>query len=350
MKYHKIINSFTFLFVIVIIASLHIGGCNDNNNGDGEFGATPPATSECMNIASPCGSVQANGDTSVTCTLSSDTCGVDLMDVIDQLNDDFVIHEDSVMWIQAWSAFGANGGGPGSPVPGLGGTTGAAQFTSSVSDISTNYGTTQVYYFLASAVGNDGDHCGGEGSSASFITTQDISLTPSEMPDADKLLIVAGGPGGGGGSNGTFGCLPPDGGNGGNGGVVVNQMSDTNPQICSVSGSFGLLGGKGGSGQSCTASTQPNWLNATTVLWTMPTADAGMSGTNTCDAGGGGGGGGVFSGGGGNHGNDDTSSGGGGGGGSCTVPSTQTGGPTSIGIVSGQLEGVIKITFMLPPL
>ena len=134
------INSFVFIFSILLTSFFIIGGCNDNNNGGGDFGGAPPGTSTCVSMSSPCRSVVVNSDMTVaSCVLFSDTCSVDLMDVVSQVGNG--VTADTTMWIGAWGGHGgavdkAKGGGTG----------GYAQTTTSISDLmGMNNGSSEIF-------------------------------------------------------------------------------------------------------------------------------------------------------------------------------------------------------------
>jgi len=282
-----------------------------------------------------CGVYVANEDNTImTCLIETSTCGVDLMDVVDQVPD---VTGDNVMWIQAWGARGGKGGGPGLPIPGPGGPGGYAQTTTTVDDFAKmNKGSTQMFYYLGKAGGNDGDHCGGQGGASTMVSLQDLTLNPSQNPTQNipPFLLIAAGGGGGGGSNGQSPCIAdPKGFPGGEGSAAIADISKNaegqggQAFACASGGdgsSLGGLGGAGGSGEDCTSVTIQDWSNTLLKLvFSDGQGDRGGDGTNLCDAGGGGGGGGWGGGKGGTHGNNNDNPCGGGGGGSLAIQSTQ---------------------------
>ena len=136
--------------------------------------------------------------TVASCILFSDTCGVDLMDVVTQVGND--VTANTTMWIGAW---GGNGGNVDKAK--AGGAGGYAQTTTSVSKLmAMNNGSSEIFYFLADAGAGGGNHCGAGGGSATIVTFEDLTLNPSENPtdSSPPILLVAGGAGGGGGGGG----------------------------------------------------------------------------------------------------------------------------------------------------
>jgi hypothetical protein len=377
-------NSFVLIFSILLTSFFITGGCNDNN-GNGEVGIDPPTASACTPMSQPCEQVTTNTDMTIaTCGLSTSTCGVDLMDVINQVGNG--VTTSTTMWIQAW------GGSGGDTDKGTsGGAGGFAQTTTTVEDISSNLMTTQLFYFLGGAGPGGGDHCGSTGGTSTIVTTQDLTLNPSQEPDLFDLIVLAGAGGGGCAGNGEFGCdlgIVCQGDGAGGGAAIANNLNDavgigSSPTNTSDMGGssgqtggvepgeggqsqcnecgggnqapgedgVGGIGGTGGSGQDCSAPGGSTWSNTggTTLTFINGAGGKGSSNTNTCDAGGGGGGGGYGGGGGGGHGNDNGNAIPGGGGGSFGLMSTKQSSlaPTTAPGNPNGAAGFVQIQFCL---
>lgn len=344
----------TALILFVVMIGLLLGGCGGGSNDGGDSGVDSDpslATSSCTNNTQPCSSVSQSG-LIATCLLQTTNCGVDLDDVISQVGNQAT--QGTVMWIQAW------GGNGGSTDKGTGGGAGGyAQTTTTVYDIKSMFdGSAQLYYFLAAAGADGGDHCGSAGGSATNVTFVDLTRSPTNPPSlaSPPTYLVAGGGGGGCGGNGEVFCgIPACPSGGGAGGIATAGLGingegtggEYSPGMggrqgvggashCNECGGgnetpgsdgFGGRGGGGGSGQSCTGPGAPalfhNNTTANTPTWTAGQGGKGSSNTSTCDAGGGGGGGGWGGGGGGGHGNLNGSAIPGAGGGSYAIYSTK---------------------------
>jgi hypothetical protein len=377
------------LNLFVVMTVLLLGGCpgdnSSNNNAGGDSGvdSDPPlATSSCTNNTQPCASVSQSG-LIASCLLQTTNCGVDLDDVVSQVGNQ--VTQDTVMWIQAWGGKGGN-----TDKGTSGGAGGYAQTTTTVNDIKSMFdGSAQLYYFLAGAGADGGDHCGSAGGSATNVTFEDLTQSPSNPPSlaSPPTYLVAGGGGGGCGGNGEFLCFTPgcpaDGGKGGiaTAGLGINgegtggeyasgmggQLGVGGASHCiecgggnetSGLGGFGGRGGGGGSGQSCNGPGAPalfyNNTTANTQTWTAGAGGKGSSNTSDCDAGGGGGGGGWGGGGGGGHGNNNGSAIPGGGGGSYAIYSTQA---SSLAPSNSRpanpckpnYQGCVQVQFVLTP-
>ena len=127
------------------------------------------------------------------CTLGSGGRAVNLPAVIDAINavgND--VDSNTVLYIQAW---GGDGGKGNTNNGSDGGDGGYAQTTTTTGAISATYGTTELYYFLGYN-GSGGYNAGGDGGTATMVTTNDLATEPASI--ADTLLIAAGGGGGGG--------------------------------------------------------------------------------------------------------------------------------------------------------
>ena len=360
-----------------MISFFSVGSCNNDKGGGGDT----PGTSTCTPMSTPCRSVFLNNEMTVaSCILFSDTCGVDLMDVVTQVGHD--VTANTTMWIGAW---GGNGGNVDKAK--AGGTGGYAQTTTSVSKLmSMNNGSSEIFYYLADAGAGGGNHCGAGGGSATIVTFEDLTLNPSENPtdSSPPVLLVAGGAGGGSGGNGDSCGLgfcsvsdhdgsdggtaiadeggdktaagganscPDTGGNNGTGGPACTSAGGDTPPGGGQDG-FGGRGGSGGDGQNCTGPGTVGWTNtgAADLTFTNGEGGSGGGGTSCCDAGGGGGGGGDGGGGGGGHGNASFASFGGAGGGSFAIKSELSTGlaPTNfVGNACGTSSGCVEINFCL---
>ena len=159
-----------------------------------------------------------------SCTLTSGT-SVDLASIVAQINAEGVTLE-SPIWIEAWGGNGAAGdhGGNG----GSGGSGGYAQTTTSVADVLAAFGSTDIYYYNG-AIGTGASDSGGQGGSASLVTSVDLTQT---APDPDQNVFAIAGGGGGGGSGSTGGnCgysghsdIDVYGGGGGSGGEAIADI------------------------------------------------------------------------------------------------------------------------------
>lgn len=378
------VKGFTLLITIITFSFFVIGGCNDNG-GDGSLGSEGPVTdaSACEILTSPCSTISSStssDSTTVRCIVSDKSCAVKLDNVISQINGSgFSVTENDILWIGAWGGVGGgadDGGGTSTP--------GYAQFTTSVSDISTNYNTNILHYFL----GGNGlfapKRCGGSGGAGTIITREDLTLNPTSDPTEDLVLLIGGGGGGAGGSrangcvgavgetgasgesaiSGTsgnnsaagggcnynvWGCGPSscggscvgasaagatytsEGGgsdsadtSGATGGQVQCCINNDNPT--SGNSKFGGRGGDGGQGDNCTKVSGGRYFNTGSVELTFDAGKGGNGGgeNKSCVKGGGGGGGGYGGGGGGGRGNDNWQPIEGGAGGSYAVESTQS--------------------------
>lgn len=306
---------------------------------------------------------------------SSSTSSVVLSDVVAQLST-YGVTTSTVMWVQAW---GGNGGA--SHDYARGGAGGFAQMITSVADLE-NQGIVNLYFYL----GKGGTHTGpsgGQGGTATIVTAQDLTLTPSSNPFQSMVMLIAGGGGGSGGDgNGLNACAGEAPHYGGAGGVAISSVP-VNGQggvgigpgsAASVGGQggnegvggaaggggqsgqdgFGGNGGEAGAGNGTMPPGHPGWSNTTTSL--TFTAGQGGNGSNDntdCTSGGGGGGGGWGGGGGGAHAGDTSKAEGGGGGGSLGVASTQsdTNAATSATVPSNPngSSGFVQLVFDLTP-
>jgi hypothetical protein len=314
--------------------------------------------SACSSATTPCQTIATtNNGAAVKCLLSSSTCGVDLNLLVQGLSSLYGVTAATPMWIGAWG-----GGGGHSSKAGSGSAGGYAQTTTSVADYTTQFGSSMLFYFIGQDGASVSYTCGGAGGSATIVTSQDLSLTPSQNPSGNYVLLVAGASGGGGGyDTGGFCQVNPNGsGDGGSGGVAIAGLNvnaegpgansdafdcgspqggydgiggagcetatgDTHPGN-GQGGGFGGLGAPGGNGADCTVTnTAPTqFLNVSLAFsFSAGSGGTGGGGTSSCDSGGGGGGGGFGGGGGGGHGNGDVTSVGGGGGASFALAATR---------------------------
>jgi hypothetical protein len=345
--------------------------------------------SGCLGVTTACQSIARvqNGE-AVTCLLSSSTCGVNLDLLVQTLSSqNYPVTTTTPMWIGAWG-----GGGGHSSKGGFGSAGGYAQTTTSVADYTTQFGSSMLFYFIGQDGASVSYTCGGAGGSATIVTSQDLSLTPSQNPSGNYVLLVAGASGGGGGKDtggfcnnylaagdggrggvaiaslgvGAEGpgadsdeadCGSPQGGYDGNGGAGCETATgDTHPGN-GQGGGFGGLGAPGGNGADCTVTnTAPTqFLNVSLAFsFSAGSGGTGGGGTSSCDSGGGGGGGGFSGGGGGGHGNasEQNPSVGGGGGSSFARAATQvsaiapTSEPTE-DCPNNSAVGCVQITFDL---
>jgi hypothetical protein len=329
-----------------------------------------------------------------TCTLGVGSRAVDLPAVLNAINNvGGNVNNNTPFYIEAW---GGDGGAGNTNNGSRGGYGGYAQTTTTTSAVAATYKTTELYYFLGQN-GTGGANAGGDGGTATMITTNDLATEQASIPDA---LLIAGGAGGGGAgrdkecacgcdSNGqgqengyVLGALGGDGGAAiaaldveslaagakggeregvnlsGSGGVgnaagmggAVNGADHILSQPATVGGNgIAPIGGVGGNHSD----PQTGFANSTTVI----SNDGGRGGNGQEDAGGGGGGGGYGGGGGGagnvdpNNSSDNTQciTGGGGGGASLAVESTATcsAAPTSKPANPNGSQGFARIIFDL---
>ena len=380
--------SLSFVFALALISFLAIGGCSENNGGNGVD--TPGTGASCTGVSSPCSSAFQNQEGTISeCTsLISSQCAVDLKAVLGQLApfSQKQLTNDTVMWIEAW------GGAGGSSDAGTnGGREGYAVTTTTINDVmSNNNGSSVLYYFLGSAGTGGGKHCGSNGGGGTIVTTEDLSLNPSSNPTqtVPPVLLNAGGGGGGSGANQKGLCTANTNIFGGQGGVAIattsedgqgageatfngddpvskggnpNGMGDGGASGCLACNSnnnessgdngFGGLGGRGGSGAGCGGPQQNNYINLPAGISFSFTDGMGGNGSFvqlTCVAGGGGGGGGYGGGGGGSQGNEPNSGVAGAGGGSFAIKSTKSSvlAPTTFQAnPCGSNNGCVRITF-----
>ncbi|MGD9867678.1 MAG: hypothetical protein AB7U38_06750 [Hyphomicrobiales bacterium] len=300
------------------------------------------ATGTCTNISEPCESLTARTEgsqTSVACIVKSTACGLALADVIGQAQaqfPNFVIGDSSILWIQAWAAWGA--GGNGSENSSAFGVGGYAQTITTVADFKSAHNkSTQLYYYLGESGGHPSDS-GGQGASSTMVTLDDLTVNPTQDPQVDQIYLVAGGGGGGGGDNASSICIGSGSKPGGAGGIAIATTAASG----SGNGQAGTGGGQGGTegsgsgggsgdgfggpggenGRSSLGRT--GWSNTGTTGLTFTAGEGGNGGDADCScaSGGGGGGGGWGGGGGGSHACDATS-GAGGGGASYAIRSTR---------------------------
>jgi hypothetical protein len=325
-----------------------------------------------------------------TCTLGPGGRAVDLPAVIDAINAvGGNVNADTIFYIEAWGG----DGGPGNTNNGSrGGYGGYAQTTTTLSAISATFGTTELYYFLG-VNGIGGANAGGDGGTATMITTNDLATEQATIADT---LVIAGGAGGGGAGRGKavcacaslFGCTYVYGPLGGNGGAAIAALDvealnegtkggEREGYNYSGSGGEGNTTGTGGTVNGADhVLSQPaadggnviapiggiggnhsdpktGFANSTTVI-----SNAGGQGGNGQDDAGGGGGGGGWGGGAGGAGNVDPDNsgdntqcftGGGGGGASLAVASTATcsAAPTSAPANPNGSQGYARIVFDL---
>lgn len=381
--------SLSFIFTLVLISFLTIGGCSENNGGGGGVDAPPPAPQTmCTPSSMPCTSTIQNGErTIIECTsLISSACAVDLEEVMAQADPrSELLTGDTVMWIEAW------GGSGGTSFKGpSGGAGGYAVTTTTVNDMkSKNSGSSVIYYFMGSAGIGGNNHCGSGGGVSTIITTEDLTLNPTSNPTqaAPPILLVAGGGAGGAGVDQTGLCGAVSGITSGRGGIAIAALggdgqgaggasndprtqdffakggnedgmggggvsgciicNNQNNETAGTSG-FGGLGGVGGSGPGCSGPGANNFFNSPVQLsMTSGLGGHGSSNQSTCHDGGGAGGGGYGGGGGGSQGDTNGASVSGGGGGSFAIQSTKSSmlAPTTYQTNPCGIEGCVRITF-----
>jgi hypothetical protein len=330
----------------------------------------------------PSGNLTVKSQETATCRVSTSASAIDLAAIVTQLSAQGV-SMDSVLWIQAW---GARGGAGSEKNGGGGGPAGYAQTITTVGDFLSDFGVTEIYYYLGDN-GTTLTSSGGSGGAATLVTVND--LTESAAAFAETVLVAGGGGGGGAGRGPkTLVCGTYDdvlGGGGGAGGIAIASNSQTGAVVLAagsqggerrnvqrsghggggalsgpggsagggnaVSGDSGIagLGGAGGSPSSNQNNPKVAFINQSA---TKITASGGRGGQPGDTAGGGGGGGGHGGGGGGTEGTNSSTcvSGGGGGGGSMAnqakadCPAAPTSAPSN---PNGNDEGFVQIVFDL---
>jgi hypothetical protein len=332
-----------------------------------------------------------------TCTLGSGGRAVDLAAVIDAINNvGGGVNNNTTLYIEAW---GGDGGAGNTGNGSRGGYGGYAQTTTTTGAIAATYGTDELYYFLG-LNGTGAANAGGDGGTATMITTNDLATEQANI--ADTLLIAGGAGGGGAGRAKQEACGYPEppqqdgyvlGALGGDGGTAIAALDveslgkgatggeregynysgigalgdstgsggKANPADHVLSspatdGANGIapIAGRGGNRTNPSDPPRVGFVNSTTGI---TNADTGQGGDGQDDAGGGGGGGG-WGGGGGGDGNVDPNNsvdntqcitGGGGGGASLAVASTATcsEAPTSKYANPNGSQGFARIVFDL---
>jgi hypothetical protein len=298
----------------------------------------------------------------VSCTLQSTDSVVDLDDVqaaaqfaLTAAGSSVTLDDDTPMWIRAWGGEGGENDGTLA-----GGDQGLAQTLTTIAYISSNYGTTQLYYYLGSV--GDGSHEAGKGAASTIVSSADLSqvaacLPPTSSNCTQNILLIAGGGGGAGsdddgGAGGqaiaSFGQDATNGGAGsddaGGGSAGVGGSANGNGDGGSA-GEDGIGGMGGPVHTSGGPSTSTGWINAQPA--TVGTAGEGGEGKHYSGSEGeflgGGGGGGWGGGGGGGAGGSEGH--GGGGGGSYAVAATQNGSVPSA--TPGTTNGAVEIGFLI---
>jgi hypothetical protein len=292
--------------------------------------------------------------------------------------------------IEAW---GGDGGGGNTSNGSRGGFGGYAQTTTTTGAISATYGTTELYYSLGYN-GSGGYNAGGDGGTATMVTTNDLATEPATI--ADTLLIAGGAGGGGAGRDKEEACGYPEppqhlgyvlGALGGDGGAAI-AAPDVESLAAGATGGeregynysgLGALGNAAGTGGGVNGAdhvlSQPATVGGNGIApiggiggnHTDPPPQTGFTNSTTVvsNAGGRGGdgqddaGGGGWGGGGGGAGNVDPNNdssdntecvtGGGGGGASLAVASTATcsAAPTSAPTNPNGSQGFAQIVFDL---
>jgi hypothetical protein len=324
-----------------------------------------------------------------TCALGPGSRAVDLTAVIDAINNvGGGVDNNTPFYIEAWGG----DGGPGNTNNGSrGGFGGYAQTTTTTGAVAATYGTAELYYFLGDN-GSGAANAGGDGGTATMVTTNDLATAQAAIADT---LLIAGGAGGGGAGRGklcacgcnsgqgqtdgyVLGALGGDGGAaiapkdveslaaGAKGGERENINLSGSGGVGNAAGTGGAVNGAdhvlshaatvGGNGIAPIAGRggnhtdpQTGFANSTTVI--TNTNGSGQGGDGQEDAGGGGGGGGGAGNVDPNNSNDNTDciTGGGGGGASLAVASTATcsAAPTSKPANPNGSQGFAQIVFDL---
>jgi hypothetical protein len=313
------------------------------------------------------------GETAV-CTLASSTSAIDLEAIISQIQGQGEnVDDNTVFWIEAW----AGDGGPGhSSDGGSAGVGGYAQTTATVNGYQAFFGTTDLYYYFG-INGIYSSHSGGDGGTATIISSTDLSGSP---PPATPLIALLAGGGGGGGAGNSDPCGIMSSILGGGAGAIAianstnpmfiagdrgDERRNTNVSGHGGGGDFAATGGKNGGGTSTDGDSglaplggqggynsppQTGFVNQVTSM----TLAGGKGGSTGDEAGGGGGGGGWGAGGGGQEGTIGSNcvSGGGGGGGSYAVgfqgaTASCSAAPTQMPTNPNGSVGFARITFDL---
>jgi len=301
------------------------------------------------------------------CALSQSQSFVDLTEMLEQINSDpgvtTTVDTGTTIFIEAWAGPGGNGSaGGGSSDEGQGSPGGYVQMTTTVADIQTNYGVTELYYYLGKKGGpspcvSGAKVCGGNGGTATLVMSKDA--TANRLTEA-SLLLLAGAGGGGGSANtelGPTGCKNETGLNGGAGAIAISGVGaetrvsgdDGAQKSSGVSGQGGGSGGNGGTGPTDhvgngsaqagdnefapiggiggrNTSTSVGFINVPAILAKGHGGAGGVPDSIEPDAPGGAGGGGLAGGGGGTEAYNESNcdSGGGGGGSSLAKASTRS--------------------------
>lgn len=389
------------IFVCFFISFIMIGGCgNDNGNtdADGPTLGNPEESSSCSNISQVCQQVTEH-ENRVSCILSDNTCGVDLNDILTEVQEKVPSSNfttDTIIWLEAW---GGKGGDTflGNVIKGNkdvfqmsdGGKGGYTQTTTTINDFQMNFGTTQIYYFL----GEDGQNAtdnkenpqfcnGSSGGASTIITLENLALNQDDDPSAPDILMLAGGGGGAAGCSSlnddcTVGSI-----SGGQGGLAIatesqdasgksekskdsahgGDLGSGGDSFCidcadddATKGKdgFGGIGGAGGRGDNeCDNPPKRSfWTNTGDVELKFNSGEGGKGshGPKFAEAGGGGGGGGWGGGGGGGGGNTLELAVWGGGGGSFAIQSTKSSdnAPNSLPTTPCKSHGCFQVNFSL---
>jgi hypothetical protein len=280
------------------------------------------------------------GETAV-CQFDSTTTAVDIATLVSELSG-YGVSANTAFWIEAWGGDGSDGNVC-CDFGGTGGQGGYAQMTTNLTAFNSQFGTTEIYYYLG-LNGTYSANAGGDGGTATLLTTNDLFENDASL---DDTLLIAGGGGGGGAGRGEEHVCPGTsagyvfGENAGNGGIVFPPSSaqivvgqdGTNNYGTGRSGQGGqtMAGGTAGFGSSFNGggplaplggrggnhdNPSVGFVNASA---TKVSGVGGQGQDGGYDAGGGGGGGGYTGGGGGVRGFGDSCVSGAGGGGSSFV-------------------------------
>ena len=313
-------------------------------------------------------------DTAV-CKVQRNVSALDLSLVVNQLSN-LGVTNDTIFWIQAWGGNGSNGNvccNEG----GMGGISGYAQTSTTLTAFLNAYKQTDLYYYLGYN-GTFSANAGGDGGTATLVTLND--LTEEKLDLNDTLLMAAGGGGGGAGRGKAGACggveviFGEDGGAGatvlgasgatnvvageggtedldppgksGKGGQVDSGGSGNGGSSKSGGGPTAPLGGRGGNHNN----PQIGFVNSSGI---MVTGGGGQGSDGGNDDGGGGGGGGYTGGGGGDRGVSSTQCRSGGGGGGSSFVRNVPNSPSCSAVPSKRPDnpngarGFVQLTFDL---
>ncbi len=206
-----------------------------------------------------CDTVKVVPGETVTCTFSATNATAFDLDVVLAQLAQYGVTDTDVFWLEAWGGGGSHGN---TDNGGSGGAGGYAQTTSTVSAFTDTFGTSLVYYYTG-LPGRFQHDSGGDGGTATYVTINDLSKTPTM---SGKNVLLAGGGGGGGAGRGKAVCTIPFrfgsfkvlGGSGGAGGVAI---APTNQAGTGAGAKGGERRGRNYSGSGGTASGAGGRIN-----------------------------------------------------------------------------------------